>query len=131
MNQILIYPCPCGEQFITNKARNKHARTCSQVQLEPEPHTPRGRGYIPPALKHLYQPIRLSSSKSSQDNRPPPDAQYFLEDDDSEVAQAFGLALEKIKAKPKIETQITLPKHNLKIAAYPPKINSSMLFDEN
>jgi hypothetical protein len=135
LTEIILYHCPCGERFITNKTRNKHARTCPQARISektsvsPLPELdydtlpPRGRGYIPPALKHAYQislheQVRCSSAfdefNQLNENRPP-DAQFFLEDDDTEVAQAFGIQL----SKPKV-------KQNLKIAAYPPKTNCSM-----
>jgi hypothetical protein len=91
------------------------------------PPPPRGRGYIPPALKRAYQissheQVRSSSAfeKFNQfsENRPP-DAQFFLEDDDTEVAQAFGMQLSKSKINRSVP-----PKQNPRIAAYPPKHNS-------
>ncbi|CAF1043745.1 unnamed protein product [Rotaria sordida] len=200
LSQIVLYQCICGERFITNKTRNKHARTCIQEQQRIEQATinekhsrkiktkkiiinnndlikpeipivstlpkldlnaspPCGRGYIPPALKRayqsmnqisLYEEVRCSSAfdefNQLNENRPP-DAQYFLEDDDTEVAQAFGLEIMNISSKPKRLTQINqnqsnvslipVSKQNLKIAAYPPKNQSlslniqKKLFDEN
>jgi len=80
----------------------------------------------------LHEQIRCSSAfdefNQLNENRPP-DAQFFLEDDDKEVAQAFGLELINISSKPKILNKInriSVPKKNLKIAAYPPKNNSRM-----
>lgn len=94
--------------------------------------SPRGRGYIPPALKQAYQslqkPHRPSFSKPITESRPPDDTHVFHDDEDSEVAQAFGLALENTIAKPKndpIEIQTNMSKQNLKVAAYPPKVISS------
>ncbi|CAF4561312.1 unnamed protein product [Rotaria sp. Silwood1] len=200
LNQIILYHCICGERFITNKTRNKHARTCIQEQqrieqvvvnekrprkkktnkisinnndpIKPEitivsslpkldfdAPPPSGRGYIPPALKRayqsmnqisLYEQVRCSSAfdefNQLNENRPP-DAQYFLEDDDTEVAQAFGLEIMNISLKPKRLNQINqnqtnislipVSKQNLKIAAYPPKNQSlsvniqKKLSDEN
>ncbi|CAF2540007.1 unnamed protein product [Rotaria sp. Silwood2] len=184
LSQIVLYQCICGERFITNKTRNKHARTCIQEQqrieqvainekrprkkktkrilinnndpIKPEINIvaslpkldfdappPCGRGYIPPALKRayqsmnqisLYEQVRCSSAfdefNQLNENRPP-DAQYFLEDDDTEVAQAFGLEIMNISSKPKRLNQINqsqtnvslipISKQKLKIAAYPPK----------
>lgn len=144
LNDILLYPCLCGEQFMTNKTRNKHARTCFQAQIstESEVHSikkkpeeinsyqpsSRGRGYIPPALKRAYQEPRRPAFTRPVNISRPPDAHFFLEDDDSEVAQAFGLALENTISKHKsdsTETQMVVPKSNLKVAAYPPKAISS------
>lgn len=107
---------------------------------------PCGRGYIPPALKRAYQSmnqlsfydqVRCSSAYedfNKLNRNRPPDAQYFLEDDDTEVAQAFGLEIVKKSSKPKLvnQTQLntsSLPacKTNLKIAAFPPKNQSCML----
>ncbi len=170
LSQIILYQCLCGQRFITNKTRNKHARTCPQAQQQSEkllrksksnnsapikPNIteisflpeldfdappPRGRGYIPPALKRAYQislheQVRCSSAfdefNQLNENRPP-DAQFFLEDDDTEVAQAFGIQLVHGNSKPKvnrIQSNISGPKQNLKIAAYPPKTKS--FFNEN
>jgi hypothetical protein len=106
---------------------------------------PCGRGYIPPALKRAYQSmnqisfyeqVRCSSSFNEynqlNENRPP-DAQFFLDDDDTEVAQAFGLEVVNKSSKPKrlnrIQSNVSsvpVSKQNLKIAAYPPRNNSSM-----
>jgi hypothetical protein len=102
---------------------------------------PCGRGYIPPALQRayqsmnhisLYEQVRCSSAFNElnqfNENRPP-DAQFFLQDDDTEVAQAFGLELMNINSKPKmnrIQSNVSAPKKHLKVAAYPPKNNSSM-----
>ncbi|UJR10183.1 hypothetical protein I4U23_014398 [Adineta vaga] len=178
---INLYPCICGERFITTKTRKKHGRTCllEQQRLEQEANkiiaekkhtnlkktkdpsmadvvslperdfdaTPsRGRGYIPPALKRAYQSmnqisfyeqVRSSSSLDEfnriSENRPP-DAQFFLEDDDTEVAQAFGLKTTKnssisklfnrINRKESTASSAPISKSNLKIAAYPPKTTS-------
>ena len=192
LNQIVLYQCICGERFITNKTRNKHARTCPQEQnrleaiaaaataedstkhsrkkktrkqlintsdpikpkttdilslpdLDFDAPAPCGRGYIPPALKRayqsvnqisLYEQVRCSSAfdefNQLNENRPP-DAQFFLEDDDTEVAQAFGLETKKKSFKTKINriksnvSSVSMPKqNNLKIAAYPPKPDSRM-----
>ncbi|CAF4341425.1 unnamed protein product, partial [Rotaria magnacalcarata] len=95
LSQLILYHCMCGERFMTNKTRNKHARACIQEQqrielvaatetharkkkskkisvysndpIKPEvpmatsfstldfdAPPPRGRGYIPPALKRAY-----------------------------------------------------------------------------
>ncbi len=113
----------------------------SLPELDFDAPPPCGRGYIPPALKRAYQSmnqislheqVRCSSAfdefNQLNENRPP-DAQFFLEDDDTEVAQAFGLELINISSKPKILNKInriSVPKKNLKIAAYPPKNNSRM-----
>jgi hypothetical protein len=191
LNQIILYHCICGERFITNKTRNKHARTCPQEQnrleavaaaaaedstkrshkkktrkqlintsdpikpkttdilslpeLDFDAPAPCGRGYIPPALKRAYQSmnfislheqVRCSSAfdefNQLNENRPP-DAQFFLEDDDTEVAQAFGLETKNKSFKTKInriQSNVSsvsmLKQNNLKIAAYPPKPNSCM-----
>ncbi|CAF1255082.1 unnamed protein product, partial [Adineta ricciae] len=108
---------------------------------------PRGRGYLPPALKRVHQSmnqipfynqVRCSSSldefKRISENRPP-DAQFFLEDDDTEVAQAFGLQTTKDPFKrrpinsttciPSTASSVPVSKSNLKVAAYPPKTTSS------
>ncbi|CAF1255581.1 unnamed protein product [Rotaria magnacalcarata] len=197
LSQLILYHCMCGERFMTNKTRNKHARACIQEQqrieqvaatetharkkkskkisvnsndpIKPEvpmatsfstldfdAPPPRGRGYIPPALKRAYQSlnqtsfyeqVRCSSAYDElnqlNENRPP-DAQYFLEDDDTEVAQAFGLKIMNISPKPTLLSQTqsntsstAVSKQNLKIAAYPPKILSQSLnsektfYDEN
>ncbi|CAF1460068.1 unnamed protein product [Adineta ricciae] len=181
LNAINLYPCICGEQFITTKSRKKHARTCllEQQRLKQEANTaseknasttkkpeniskadrstlpeldfdappPRGRGYLPPALKRVHQSmnqipfynqVRCSSSldefKRISENRPP-DAQFFLEDDDTEVAQAFGLQTTKDPFKrrpinsttciPSTASSVPVSKSNLKVAAYPPKTTSS------
>ena len=103
-----------------------------------------GRGYLPPALKRAYQLMNpqlfheqvRSSSPLDRWNRynenRPPDAQYFLEDDDKEVAQAFGfqttdLISSIVKHEEIVQPFVIRSKSNLKIAAYPPKksINSS------
>ena len=157
LNEIILYYCICNQRFISNKTRNKHIRICAQIQqksidfdddLTPPP--PRGRGYIPPALKRAYQsmnPLYLSERircstafdelNQFSENRPP-DAQFFLDDDDSEVAQAFGLQIRKANAKSKTNrnqsnvSHKSLPKMNhMKIAAYPPKTNSKDVLDEN
>ena len=187
LNRIVLYQCVCGQRFITQKNRNKHARTCTQEQTQAEQvpinekyshkkksknllinnndsikaeiktgsflpeldfniSVSRGRGYIPPALKRayqsanqtsLYEQARCSSAfdEFNQINKNrPPDAQYFLEDDDIEVAEAFGLEIENQPSKLKILHQtksnvLCMPasKQNLKIAAYPPK-NHSRIF---
>ncbi|CAF1284033.1 unnamed protein product [Adineta steineri] len=192
-NEIILYQCICGERFITNKTRNKHARTCIQEQKRLEqlalsetkssckkksknlstndilkskvtdvsslpeldfstPPIPCGRGYIPPALKRayqsmnqitLYEHVRCSSSfdeyNQINENRPP-DAQYFLDDDDTEVAQAFGLQIKNHSSQPKlingikqIQSNLSLTsvtKPNLKIASYPPKTTSISSINE-
>lgn len=156
LNDIILYYCICNQRFISNKTRNKHIRTCYRAQKAIEsdnesvpPPPPRGRGYLPPALKHAYQTmnplylreqIRCSTAfdelNQFNENRPP-DAQFFLEDDDNEVAQAFGLQKSNTNTKVKTNrnesnvSQRSLPKPNMKIAAYPPKTNSKILLDEN
>jgi hypothetical protein len=193
LNQIILYRCICGERFITNKTRNKHARTCiheqqrieaeaaaaaavntstkssqkkksrkqfinnsdpvkpqitevsSLPELDFDAPAPCGRGYVPPALKRAYQTmnqislheqVRCSSAfdefNQLNGNRPP-DAQFFLEDDDTEVAQAFGLEIRNKASKMKMNriksniSSVSVPKqNNLKIAAYPPKPNFRM-----
>jgi len=94
----------------------------------------------------LHEQVRCSSAFNEfnqLNEHRPPDAQFFLEDDDTEVAQAFGIELINISSKPKINriqsnvSSVSIPKQNLKIAAYPPKTNSispnirKSLFDEN
>ena len=115
LDQITLYPCACQQRFVTSKARTKHARSCGQNQVPYVSHS-RGRGYLPPALRRAHQivfheQVRCSSVANEmarfEENRPP-DAQFFLEDDDTEVAQAFGL---HSSVKP-----------HQRIAAYPPKV---------
>ncbi len=134
---------------ISNPIKPKLTDVSSLLELDSDvPPPPRGRGYIPPALKRAYQSmnqitfheqIRCSSAfdefNQLNENRPP-DAQFFLEDDDTEVAQAFGLELiNNTSSKPKIlnkinhiQSYVSIPKQNLKIAAYPPKNNSRMFY---
>ena len=55
----------------------------------------------------LYEQVRCSSAFDEcyqlNENRPP-DAQFFLEDDDTEVAQAFGLEIRNKSSKTKINS---------------------------
>jgi hypothetical protein len=128
---------------------NDSTTVSSLPEFEMNAPAPCGRGYIPPALKRayqsinqisLYEQVRCSSAFDEfhqlTENRPP-DAQFFLQDDDTEVAQAFGLQSMKISSsKPKLSNKNAIqsnmpsgsvPKQNLRVAAYPPKNNSCML----
>lgn len=137
------------KSFINNSNPIKPKQTDIPYLPEPDFGTPppRGRGYIPPALKRayqsmnqipLYEQIRSSSAfdelSQFNENRPP-DAQFFLEDDDTEVAQAFGINLKNITSKSKMNqiqsntSYTSIPKQNLKIAAYPPRNNSGMIYE--
>ncbi|CAF0987507.1 unnamed protein product, partial [Didymodactylos carnosus] len=60
----------------------------------------RGRGFIPPGLKKAYEDINSPDHElchpapqiqsTRYENSRPPDAKYFLNDEDNEVAQIFG-----------------------------------------
>lgn len=129
----------------SNPIKPKTTEILPIPELDFDAPAPCGRGYIPPALKRayqsmnqisLYEEVRCSSSFNKLNENRPPDAQFFLDDDDTEVAQAFGLAIIHKSSKPKLLNRINqiqsvpVSKPNLKIAAYPPKNNSSM-FEKN
>lgn len=157
LTALVLYACVCQQRFMTTKTRNKHTRTCPE-HLGSLPHSqsidatmiaptviPCGRGYLPPALRLAYQSINQQSfceqvRSSSAFNRwnqysknRPPDAQFFLDDHDTEVAQAFGLQSTEMSSSaslPTISQRVSLPsittrvKPKMKIASYPPKNHS-------
>jgi hypothetical protein len=110
-----------------------------------------GRGYLPPVLKRALQPsanrpslfyehVRSSSAierfHQFNENRPP-DAQYFLNDDDREVAQAFGLQSSSTNVSisgqstdkaDRTQSLSVRTERCQQIAAYPPKANDRVAF---
>lgn len=152
-----IYSCTCQQRFVSSKSRNRHARTCAKhvneektqsspmnALTEDQPVAPMGRGYLPPALKRAYHTINTDRihdqvrssavfNRWTEYNRNrPPNAQYFLEDDDKEVAQAFGFQANDSSSSRSMPTMVpstvSRSKSNMRVAAYPPRKVTGMCF---
>ena len=129
LKEISLHTCECEQRFLSNKSLKKHRQTCQQV--------PKGRGYLPPALQRMHQSTNsLSLSEQARrsstfdrwnrlnENRPP-DVDYFLHDDDNEVARAFGLETNNQSTNHNdLNRTPSQSKSKMKIAAYPPKSQS-------